>query len=192
MFGRMRMKTFPNMSMAEFIRWSALRGIRRIRPLYNMTYRKEEVKKRLAADYGWQWYGGHHLENRTAAFWHLYVLPRRWNADMRHLGHAALVRSGQLSRDEALEILAQPVECPEDIVLLVKKRLGFTDAEFERVMSLPKRTWQEFPNYKRTFERLRPLFAVMVKTGRVPQSFYMKFCFPNELGEKGERPAEAA
>ena len=192
MFGRMRMKTFPNMSMAEFIRWSALRGIRRVRPLYNMTYRKEEVKKRLAADYGWQWYGGHHLENRTAAFWHLYVLPRRWNADMRHLGHAALVRSGQLSRDEALEILAQPVECPEDIVHLVKKRLGFTDAEFERIMNLPKRTWQEFPNYKRSFERLRPLFAVLVKTGRVPQSFYMKFCFTNELGEKGEQPAEAA
>lgn len=185
-YGSRKMKTYPNMSMWQFIRWSALRGIRRVRPLYYMDYDKAAVKQMLADDYGWQWYGGHHLENRITAFCHLYVLPRRWHDDLRLLGHAARVRSGQLDRTEALSKLEQAVDCPSELLGLVQKRLGFDDAELERVMTLPHKTWRDFPSYKRTFERLRPLFAVLVKTGRVPESFYMKFCFPNQLGEDGE------
>jgi N-acetyl sugar amidotransferase len=181
-FGRRRMRTYPNMSLQQFVRWTALRGIRRIRPLYNMAYRKEEAKKRLAAEYGWEWYGGHHLENRFTAFCHLYAFPRRWRTDLRQLGHAALVRSGQLDRRQALNELSGPVDCPEELTNLVKKRLGFDDDELERAMMQPHRTWRDFPNYKRSFERLRPLFGFLVKRGRIPQSFYMKFCFPGELG----------
>jgi N-acetyl sugar amidotransferase len=186
-FGRVPMKTFPNMSLLQFIRWTVVRGIRRVRPLYYMNYQKDDVKKRLATEFGWEWYGGHHLENRTAAFWHLYVLPRRWNSDLRHLGHAALVRSGQLSRAEALDILSHPAEVPNDLLQLVDKRLGFTDGERERIMGLPRQSWQDFPNYKKSFERLRPLFGYLVKKGRVPHSFYMKFCFPSQMGES-EKP----
>ncbi len=182
-FGSRTMKSYPNMTLTKFLWWIAFRGIKRIRPLYNTTYSKEDVKKHLAETYGWEWYGGHHMENRFTTFYISYYLPRRWNTDLRYLGHAALVRSGQLARAEALEELATPPDCPEDIVRLVKKRLDFDDAEFERVMKQPIRTWREFPNYKKTFERLRPFFAVLVKSGRVPESFYRKFCFPNEFGD---------
>ena len=182
-FGRLPMRTFPNMPMHSFVRWVALRGIQRVRPLYYMDYDKEEVKAMLARRFGWQWYGGHHLENRFTSFVHQHFLPRRWNADLRHLGHAALVRSGQLDRDEALAMLSKPVVCPEELLSLVKKRLRFTDVEFNEVMSIPRRNWFDYPNYKRTFELLRPLFRLFVHAGRVPDSFYMKFCFKNQLGE---------
>lgn len=85
-------------------------------------------------------------------------------------------------------MLKAGVECPEELVSLVKKRLELTDAELEAAMTSELKSWRDFPNYKRTFERLRPFFAVLVKAGRVPESFYMKFCFPNELGETGEAP----
>lgn len=182
-YGRVKPKTYPNMTLARFLRWTVFRGIRRVRPLYYMDYPKEEVKERLAQEFNWQWYGGHHLESRFTCFFVSYVLPQRWNDDLRYLGHAALVRSNQLERQEALRELQNPVECPEEILNLVKKRLGFNDEEFERVMALPKKTWRDFPNYKRTFERLRPLFYLLAKIGRVPESFYVKFCFPSEFGE---------
>lgn len=185
-YGSRSMKTYPNMSIWQFLRWTALRGIQRVRPLYNMEYPKEEVKAMLADQFGWQWYGGHHLENRFTAFFVNYVLPRRWRNDLRYLGHAALVRSGQLDRQAAIDELGQTVDCDPEIKKLVQKRLGFNDAELNRIMDLPHKTWRDFPNYKKTFERLRPLFALLVKTGRVPESFYMKFCFPNQLGEEGE------
>lgn len=186
-YGSRPMKTFPNMSLAQFVYYTAVKGIRRVRPLYNMEYPKEDVKRLLSEKYDWQWYGGHHLENRFVAFAHLYIFPQRWSYDLRYLGHAALVRSNQLERQEALELLQEKVVCPDEFIDLVKKRLEFSDDEFERVMALPKRTWTDFPTYKKQFEALRPLFALLVKAGRVPESFYLKFCFPNQLGEAGER-----
>lgn len=186
MYGRLPMRTFPNMSLSQFVWYTAVKGIRRVRPLYNMSYPKEDAKKMLRDRFGWEWYGGHHLENRFVAFAHLHIFPQRWNYDLRQLGHAALVRSGQLERTDALELLKQPVESPQELTDLVKKRLALSDEEFNRIMRLPKRTWHDFPTYKKSFERLRPLFKVLVKMGRVPESFYIKFCFPNQLGESGE------
>jgi len=184
MHGRRPMKTYPNMPIHHFVSWIALHGIKRVRPLYYTTYDKEATKAMLAQNYGWQWYGGHHLENRWTSFWYQYFLPRRGNSDLRQLGHAALVRSGQHSREHALRLLWEPVICPPELLQLVCKRLELSPAELDAAVDQPEKTWREFPNYKKDFERLRPLFAVLVKTGRVPKSFYMKFCFPNELGEE--------
>jgi hypothetical protein len=105
-------------------------------------------------------------------------MPQRFRHDFRVLGHAALVRSNQLDRDLALEQLKQPPHCPEEIIAMVKKRLGFSEEEFERVLTLPVATWHDFQTYKPVFERLRPFFWVLMKLNRVPESFYMKFCKP--------------
>ena len=176
-FGSVPMKTYPNMTMQRFIRWIALRGIKRIRPLYYMNYNKEEVKTFLAKEFGWEWYGGHHLENRFTAFYHSYYMPQRFKIDPRVLGYAAFVRSGQMTREEGLELMRTPQECPEETLALVKKRLGFSEQEFERIMNSPLHYWREFPNYKETFVKLRPFFWVMMKLKRVNESFYIKFCF---------------
>jgi hypothetical protein len=178
-YGTRPMKTFPNLEMTKFLRWAAVRNIRRIRPLYYLDYRKDEVKKFLASELNWEWYGGHHLENRFTAFWHTYFLPVRYGIDARQLGHAALVRSGQLTREEAIVDLATPIESDPDIVALVKKRLGFDDEAFEAVMHGPHRHYSDFATYKTTFERLRPLFWLLYKLDRVPKSFYMKFTRPD-------------
>lgn len=182
-FGRRKMKTYPNMSLRQFIMWSGLYGIRRVRPIYNITYNKEVVKRQLSERFGWQWYGGHHLENRYTAFFYQYVLPRRGKSDLRQLGTAALVRSGQLTRIEGLKSLEEEVHCPEELLGLVRKRFEMTVDELERAVSQPTKSWREFPNYKKNFEQLRPLFALLYRTGRIPRSFYIKFCFPNELGK---------
>jgi hypothetical protein len=46
-FGRVPLRTFPNMSFAQFMRWSLFSGIKRTRPLYWIDYKKEETKKGL-------------------------------------------------------------------------------------------------------------------------------------------------
>ena len=66
-------------------------GIKRLRPLYYMDYQKGRGQAVPADEFGWKWYGGHHLENRFTAFFHTYFLPRRYGIDARQLGHAALV-----------------------------------------------------------------------------------------------------
>jgi len=178
-FGTYPLRTFPNMLMPDFIKWTAILGIKKIRPLYYMNYVKKEALVINTQELGWEWYGGHHLENRFTAFWHTYFAPIRFGIDSRLLGYSALVRSGQMERSQGLELIAQPQEFDPELITMVKKRLGFSDEEFEALMNLPKKTYRDYPNYKKTFERMRPFWWLMYKLNRVPKSFYMKFCFPN-------------
>ncbi len=174
-YARHKLATFPNMKLAAFLRWTGVRRIKQIRPLWYLPFHKEEIKKFLADTYGWQWYGGHHLENRFTAFYHSYFMPRRWQADGRKLGYSALIRGGQMSREDGLRLLETPPSTDPEIIALVKKRLRFSDDEFDRVMTQPKHTYREYETYKRTFERLRPLFYVMYRANLVPKSFYIKY-----------------
>ncbi len=80
-----------------------------------------------------------------------------------------------MSRDEALQLMQEDPHIETDLVDFVKKRLGYTDTEFEALMNSPKKTYHDYKTYKRTFERLRPFFWLMYKLELVPKSFYMKY-----------------
>lgn len=175
-----KLKTFPNLWMHSQLRWQAVRGIERHRPLWYMAYPKEEVKQFLIDEFGWKWYGGHHLENRLTAFYHSYFMPRRYGIDQRVTGYAAHVRSGQMTHAEGLAELSQPPHLEPEMVELVRKRLGFSADEFESLMDAPKRSWRDFKTYKRTFERMRPFYYLLYKTNRIPKSFYLKYTAKDE------------
>lgn len=173
-----RLRSFPNLWLWRFLKYMLVSRVKKIRPLYWIDYQKEPTKEFLSREFGWRWYGGHHLENRFTAFYHSYFLPTRFGVDGRLLGFSALVRSGQMTRGAALEVLQEPPSCDPEIIEMVKKRLGFTDAEFRRVMTQPKHNYREFKTYKPTFERMRPFFYLMYKADLVPKSFYHKYTNP--------------
>ena len=176
LFGTRPLKTYPNMDFFHFLKWSLFSGIQRTRPLYWIDYNKEEAKKFLSKEYGWEWYGGHHLENRFTAFYHSYFLPKRFDINFRQIELSALVRSGQLARDKALRQFAAPRIADKELISLVKKRLNLSESDFEHLMTMPKKTYRDYSTYKKRFEILRPLFWILLKLNRVPESFYIKFC----------------
>ncbi len=179
-YGELPMKTFPNMWLSLQLKWRLFKRIKLVRPLYHLDHNKEKTKDFLSKEFGWQWYGGHHLENRITSFYHTYFLPRRFGIDLRLLGYSALIRGGQMTQEEGLELIAQPPNVDYGLVEMVKKRLGLSDEEFEHLMTMPKRTYKEFETNKQLFEKLRPLFYVMYKTGLVPKSFYIKYACKQE------------
>jgi len=170
-----RLRSYPNMKLGKFVKHMVFDRIRKIRPLYWVEYDKEKVKQELMDEFGWQWYGGHHLENRFTAFYHTYFLPRRFGIDQRPNGFSALIRSGQMTQEEGIELYREPPLCDIEVVELVKKRLELSDEEFLDLMMAPKRTFRDFKTYKHIFERMRPFFYCMVKMDLVPKSFYMKY-----------------
>ena len=174
-YGTHKLKTYPNLWLHSQMRWMVLRRIKKIRPLWFIDYPKEEIKTFLTNEFGWKWYGGHHLENRFTCFYHSYFLPERFGIDQRLNGYSALVRSGQLTREEGLALMNEPPPLESDLVDLVKKRLGFSDEEFEDLMTRPKKTFRDFKTYKRTFERLRPFFWLLAEMDLIPKSFYIKY-----------------
>jgi N-acetyl sugar amidotransferase len=177
-FGKRRRKTFPNMTFNQFMKWVLVYRQKFIRPFWYMGYSKEAARDELAARTGWQYYGGHHLENRASTFAHTVWLPQRFGTDYRNLTLAASVRRGAMDREAAIAAYAQPVQPDPELVNYVKKRLEISDAEYASIMTGPIRTWRDFRTYKKRFERLRPMFHVLAKANLVPMSFYLKYCFP--------------
>ena len=84
-----------------------------------------------------------------------------------------------MKREDAIdEYYNQPPYIEQELLSYFKKRLGFSDEEYDRIMKMPPRYWTEFPTYKKRFEKLRPFFYLLMKAHLVPRSFYMKYCFP--------------
>lgn len=180
-FGKLPMKTYPLMTFSKFIRWTTLYRIQKIRPLWYIKYSKEEAKAFLEKEFGWQYYGGHHLENRMTAFFHGIYCPQKFNIDYRNNSLSASVRSGNMDREAALhEYYETPPHIEPELLEYFKKRLGLSDSEYDAKMKEAPRYWEEFPTYKKRFERLRPFFYILMKANLVPHSFYLKYCFPKK------------
>ena len=177
-FGRRPMKNYPLMTFNKFLFWIMFARIKKIRPFWYITYTKEEAQEFLSREFGWRYYGGHHLENRMTAFYHSVYLPQKFNTDMRNNSLSARVRMGKMSREEALKEYSKPPYVEKELVSYFKKRLDLTDKEYEEVMNRPPKSWKDYPTYKKRFERLRPLFYILAKAELVPMSFYLKYCFP--------------
>lgn len=180
-FGKYSIKTFPNMPLSTFLKWIVIKKIKKIRPLWYISYSKEEAREFLAKEFGWQYYGGHHLENRMTAFHHSYYLPRKFGIDNRYNSLSASVRSGKISRDEALRIFREPPYLEPELFEYFKKRLELSDNLFDLIMDQPKKYYKEYKTYKRTFEIMRPFFWIMYRMNLVPKSFYIKYTSKNEI-----------
>jgi hypothetical protein len=181
-YGKLPIKTYPLMTFAQFMKWTVFKRIKKIRPLWYIQYSKAEARAFLEKEFGWVYYGGHHLENRMTAFNHSYYFPQKFHIDYRNNSLSAAVRSGHLSREKALDEYYNHAPYLEPELLdYFKKRLGFSNAEFEKIMNDKPHYWFEFPTYKKRFERLRPLFYMLMRAHLVPHSFYMKYCFPVKL-----------
>lgn len=172
------MESYPLMTFNRFIYWSSIARIKKIRPFWYLNYSKEEARAFLEHEYGWQYYGGHHLENRMTAFFHGVYAPQKFGADFRNNTLGALVRNGKLDRKTAWATYNQAPLVEDELVGYVRKRLGFSESEYNAIMAAPPKSWHDYPTYKQRFEKLRPLFYVLAKAELVPMSFYLKYCFP--------------
>lgn len=184
-FGTIPMKTFPNMSFLSFLKWIMFYKIQKIRPYWYINYDKQSAKEFLEKEYDWKYYGGHHLENRATAFQHSYLYPKRFNYDSRNNSLSAQVRSGLMTREDALkEYYEKETLLEPELINYVKKRLKIGDEEFNQLMNAPKKTYRDYKTYKKRFELFRPLFYILAKANLVPMSFYLKYCFPIKKDDK--------
>jgi hypothetical protein len=104
---------------------------------YNKSKAKEQIKKELE----WKDYGGKHYESVYTKFYQAYVLPTRFNIDKRKPHLSNLVLSGQISKEQALKELEEPLYLPNDLIRekeYVLKKLGLSNVEFETFMTMPK------------------------------------------------------
>lgn len=177
-FGARPMRTYPLMTFSRFLWWTSVAKIRKIRPFWYIDYNKEDARALLEREYGWKYYGGHHLENRMTAYFHSIYAPQKFKTDFRNNTLSALVRNGKLTREDAWLEYQKPPHIEDELESYFKKRLGLTDEAYSRIMAASPKSWTNYPTYKKRFELLRPFFFMLAKANLVPMSFYLKYCFP--------------
>jgi N-acetyl sugar amidotransferase len=177
-YGMRKRASYPLMTFNNMLFWSVAARLKKIRPFWYMDYSKEQARALLEEEYGWEYYGGHHLENRMTAFFHSVYAPQKFGTDFRNNTLSALARQGLISREEAWARYQQKPHIEDELVAYFQKRLGFSENEYKSVMAEPPRSWHEFPTYKRRFEKWRPIFRRLADANLVTRSFYLKYCFP--------------
>jgi len=141
-----------------------------------MDYRQKAVEKILEDELGWEYYGGHHHESVYTHFFQSYLLPKKFNIDKRKTEYSALIRSGQMSREEALEEVNN-TEYPydEEIVHYTLCKLGLSQKEFNQILSNEVSSFKEFPSYYPIIKTLKWPIKIAGSLGLVPRILYLKY-----------------
>ena len=72
-FDKIKLSSFPNLSMSKYIYYSLIKNIQQVRILYYLKYNEKEVLRVLEDELNWKNYGDKHHESKyTVFFRHIY------------------------------------------------------------------------------------------------------------------------
>jgi N-acetyl sugar amidotransferase len=152
-FGRGKLKTFPTLGFFKEFYYSFVKGITLVRLLQYVPYKKAEAIKILHDELGWEYYGGKHYESVFTRFSQAYILPVKYNVDKRRAHLSTLICNGEITREEALEMLNQELY-PADLLKRDKdyvcKKFGISAEYFDELLALPIKTYKDYPNSERS------------------------------------------
>lgn len=174
-FGTGKITTFPVMSMLELVNYTLFKGIRTINLLEYMDYRHSEAEKILKKEVGWEYYGGHHHESLYTHFFQSYLCPKKFNIDKRKTEFSALIRSGQITRETALQKMKEPYPYEEESVNYTLSKLGLTEDQFQQILSAEVKSFRDYPTYYPVIRICRVPIMIACKIKLLPQVFYQKF-----------------
>lgn len=161
-FGTLKIKDFPMLSLFDYIYYFLFRGIKWIPILNYMEYNKDSSKEILINDLKWRDYGGKHYESIFTRFFHAYYMPKKYRIDLRKSYLSASICSGQISRRNAIAELendAAELSILEQDELYVKKKLGFSDDEFQKIMKSPRKYHYDYGSDEKIWKYFSKLVA---------------------------------
>jgi len=176
-FGKLKkFKSFPHMTFLKLLWFSFAKGIREVRLMEFIDYKKKDVDGILKNELGWEYYGGHHHENLYTKFFQSYYLPTKFNIDKRKTELSAMVRSGQITREEALkEVQQTPYEYDEDVVKYALNKLGLSKNEFEEIMNSSLKSHDDYNTYLPFIKLMRFPIRIATKLHILPHILYLKY-----------------
>jgi len=167
-FGERELKDYPHVNFFQrYIYFTLIRRMDIIYPLNYINYRKSEAIEILNKELGWQYYGGKHYESRFTKFFQSYYLPVKFNFDKRRAHLSSLIISGQISREEALNLMMEDPYTENEISFdleYVAKKLDWSVQEFKAIINLP-------PNRHKNFPTNDYLFSIGRKTKKYIKNF---------------------
>lgn len=165
-FGKKPLVTFPIVSFFDYyVLYPKINKMQVLSPLNNITYSKKIALDLLKREYAWESYGNKHCESIWTKFFQEYFLPVKFGYDKRRPHFTSMILAGEMTREEALEILKKPAYDPENLqkdLQEILEKLQLSPKEWEEIMQTPKRSYRDYRNneelYRLKQEYLDPFF----------------------------------
>ena len=124
--------------------------MRVLRPLNLINYNYIEARESLKKDIAWRDYGRKHGESVFTKIFQNHILPKRFGFDKRRIHYSSLILSGQMTREQALAKLDEPLyeaqELENDIEYFCKK-LRISRSEFDSFIQMPLMYYYDYANW---------------------------------------------
>lgn len=148
--------------------------VKRVKTLQLLNYvpfTKKEMIDTLVNEYGYEPYKQKHFEDLLTKFLEGWWLPTRFGYDIRKAQLSSLVVTGQMTREEALEILKEPPLSEEESKKLftqVAEKLKISEDELMSYYNLPKK-YLKYRNNEWAFKLGIKLYTILGLDRRIRQ-----------------------
>jgi hypothetical protein len=135
-----------------------IKKMRTVRPLNFMPYVKDEALLELERTVGYKPYPRKHGESLFTKLFQNYYLPTKFGYDKRRPHFSSLIVSGQMTREEALAKLEEPLYDPQELEIDIAyfcKKLRITRPEFNALMNTKSHHYSDFPNWDSRYRLLK-------------------------------------
>lgn len=169
-YGKQPLKTYPSFDFKKFVYYSGVLQLNPVSILNYVPYNKAAIKAFITKELNWRDYGGKHYESVFTKFYQAYILPEKFHIDKRKAHLSTLICSGQITKEEALTELEQPLypkAALEQDIEYVLKKFGLTEKEFNDIMQLPVHKHEDFKTDTHLKERYMNLLKKTEKLRRL-------------------------
>jgi N-acetyl sugar amidotransferase len=168
-FGTGKLTKFPEFGYRQELFYKFYHGIRQIYLLNYTDYRKSDAQQILQRELNWKDHGGKHFESLYTRFVHSYVLPEKFDIDYRRATFSTQICTGEITREYAVEKLKEPTYDAGSVCEIkqyVAKKLAISMQELEEILSLPVKTYKDYPNDKKRLERIYGMYRKIMGKSR--------------------------
>jgi len=167
-YGAIPLRNYKTINIFQYyIYYPYIYGMKTFRPLNFMRYEKVEALAFLKETIDYKDYGNKHGESVFTKFFQNHYLPKKFGYDKRRPHYSSMILSGQLSRQDALEKLAQPLYDPRELIQdkeYVAKKLQISASELEQLTNAPGMSYDKFSNWMPIYRKLKSIQHFVEKT----------------------------
>lgn len=170
-YGERKLHSYKTISFFQYYIWYPFfKKMRTVRPLNYMPYDKAKALEELELTVGYKPYARKHGESQFTKLFQNYYLPEKFGYDKRRPHLASLIVSGQMSREEAMAKLAEPLYAADELEIDIAyfcKKLRITRSQFDELVQAPVHRHSEFPTWDGRYRLLKALQSTVARiTGR--------------------------
>jgi N-acetyl sugar amidotransferase len=153
-----RVRSLPTIGVWRYVWHRLARGTQWVPFLDFIDYNKQRCIDVLVGELGYRPYPYKHYESIFTRFYQGHLLPAKFGVDKRRLHLSSLICSGQMSREQAKQLLAHsPYPDPDDLQVDIEyflKKMDWTEQDLADYVARPERAHDEFASEAALYARL--------------------------------------